>query len=491
MSCDHYWDELLARLPEPKNVWRHFFELCKVPRGSGNCEGIRNRLIEIAHGMGCEAEADEAGNLILRKPGVEGKPIVCLQGHMDMVNQKVDNSTHDFSVDPIRPRIDGPYLKATGTSLGADNGIGVALGLAILEDRDLRHPPLEMLITRDEEIGLVGASRMPPGLLRSKYLINVDSEEEFALCIGCAGGYQVNIDVPSERRDPFPGYVPYRLYLHGLKGGHSGVDINLGRANALKIVPRLLIAASRVAPYQLVSLIGGTAHNAIPRSAEAFLYIPEAQAEAFRAAVFAEFDIFRRDYLQIEPDSALDLSPCSPPELPPLTLEDTTRVIDFFNIVPFGVVRMSPVVQGLVQTSYTLAVCNTDETGFHCVSSARSPAVSEKNYVYSLLHSLCRNFGAVLSPRKNEYPGWEPDTSHHLFHTTKAAHSEALGREPHVYAIHAGLECGLIKERYPHMDMVSVGPEINFPHSPDERLLIESVPRLYHLLTRTLAKLAK
>jgi dipeptidase D len=490
--------EVLEALPEPKRVWAHFLACTTIPRRSNDTpDGARGRhkkiteaLLAWAAARGIEGFTDSAENVILRRkasPGYEEKPAICLQGHMDMVCEAAAGHVIDFETDPIVPKIEGEWITADGTSLGADNGIGIGAALALLEDEEFKCGTLEALITRDEETGLFGAAAMDTGVLQAKYLINVDSEEEYAICIGCAGGWTAELTLHAERA-PAEG-VPLRVSCMGMLGGHSGVDIHEGRANALKIVARVLKPAEETG-FRLVSLSGGTAHNAIPRDASAEVVVPAEQVEAFKAAVGAAFEAFKAEFERIETKvPTLDIVPAEP-ALPPLTLASTRKVINFVNTIVHGPVRMSPDIAELVETSFTLAVLATADDGtISGICSGRSSRNSQLDALWEYLQSLTTLAGVGLSEKKGGYPGWSPNPEGALTKSFAAAHEEAMGKKAHIYSIHAGLECGLIQAKYPGMDCTSIGPDIRSPHSPDEKMLIPSVERFYQLLRFGITKL--
>lgn len=497
VSLPEYIQDLQKELGEPAPVWKYMLAVTQIPRGSNMGEEMHKHLKilaflkEKAEELGCEAIVDKGQNLIIRKPasaGSEDKPTVCLQCHMDMVVQKNDDVVINFDTDPLTPRILDGYLRATGTSLGADNGIGIAACFAILEDKTLKHGPLEILVTRDEETGLYGAQELEPGVLKAKYMINVDSEEEGAVCVGCAGGFTIHhfLNTP---REAVEGYVMRNVVINNFVGGHSGVDIDLGRANPNHVMARLLTATK--VEYRMVSFECGTAHNAIPRKAAMVVAVPAADAETFAADLKKEFDLFYHEYKTIEAAATFECSAAADVTLLPITVAATRQAINFLHLMPFGPIRMSPITKGTPETSITCAVASTaDPEKLKFISSVRSFSESQKDWMYSRLKTFGEVCGMEVSEMIGSYPGWEPNVESPLTKATVAACREAFDKEPKVYAIHAGLECGLFMTKYPNLDCCSIGPELNFPHSPDERLLIESVPRFYNILVKILANLA-
>lgn len=412
---------------------------------------------------------------------------MCLQGHMDMVCQKDDSVEIDFLNDPIIPRIAGEYLMATGTSLGADNGIGVAMCFAMLEDKELKHGPLEILITRDEEIGLVGAAALEPNILKAKYLINVDSEAENSVCVGCSGSFTLEMTLPAVRAAA-PGTVLRQIVLNKFVGGHSGCDIHLGRAHPLVTLGRLLMAANS-SEARVVSVDCGTARNAIPRKCVAVLAVPEDKVDAFDTAIAEEFKKFQHEYALIEKEATCEVLPAEA-AMEPLTVESSRDFLNFIETYPFGVQRYSPECRDFVETSVNCGVAQTLENGhMKFTSSVRSSSLTQMDMMYNKILCICNMCHMTWSEKMGAYPGWEPNLQSNLTKSMIAAYKEVTNVDPHVYSIHAGLECGLFLKQYPDLDCSSVGPELNFPHSPDERLKISTVAPLYEVLKTCLGKL--
>lgn len=414
------------------------------------------------------------------------KPTVCLQCHMDMVVQKDDDVSINFDTDPLVPRIVDGYLRATGTSLGADNGIGIAACFAILEDNSIKHGPLEVLVTRDEETGMYGATDLEPGILKASYMINVDSEEENAICIGCAGGFTVSMTLPLPR-EPLPAATHLSLVLNNFVGGHTGADIHLGRANPLHVLGRLLSASP--CEVRLVSVACGTADNAIPRKCVAEVAVAAADAARFTAAMEGEFAHFHKEYQRIETKASLTMTTTAATQQP-ASAAATRSFVGFLEVCPYAVQRYSPVEPDAVETSMTCAIASSDAQRVTFVASVRSSSNSQMDMMYNKLRCVCDMAGLALSPKKAPYPGWEPKPDSPLTRALIQAYQQTVGVTPRVYAIHAGLECGLFMEKYPQLDCSSIGPELNFPHSPDERLKISSVAPFYRVLTSALENLA-
>ena len=477
---------------EPKALWRHFDQILTIPRGSKEEERIRGHVIEIAERRGLTHTTDDTGNVVIRKPatpGYENAPVTILQSHLDMVNDKNSDVEHDFTKDPIEPRRDGHYLVATGTTLGSDNGIGVAAMLAILEADDITHGPLELLFTTDEETGLTGAAALSGEMLKGRRLINLDSEEEGTLCVGCAGGADTALTLPLRSSTTTDGSTAFQLKLHGLKGGHSGVDIHLQRGNAVKLLARALYATSLKAPFHLAAFEGGNKHNAIPREAFGTVVLPSEDADAFTGAMQDELAAISEEFRPADPDMRLDMAPAEVPAQA-WDVETTASVLRLLTVLPHGVLSMSYAIPDLVETSTNLATVGQQDGSLAISLSSRSSVDSALTALRQRIRAIGTLAGAAVE-ENHGYPGWKPNLKSPLLNVVKAVHLEELGREPDIKAIHAGLECGIIGDKVPGMDMISFGPQIEFPHSPDERVKIDSVERFYRLVTATLTRLAE
>ncbi len=474
---------------EPKELWKHFDTILTIPRCSKNEQAMRDYVISVAESKGLPYKQDSTGNVVVSKPGTAGHenaPITILQSHLDMVCEKNADVEHDFSQDPIKPRREGDYLYATGTTLGSDNGIGVAAALAIMESDQLEHGPLEFLFTVDEETGLTGASQLQADLLEGRRLINLDSEEEGTLYIGCAGGAGVNLTLPLEKEPAPGGGVALEVKLHGLRGGHSGVDIHLQRGNAIKLLARMLNSVRAQVDFRLAGFAGGNMHNAIPREAFATVVLDASNRGAFESELQQRFEAVREQFKPADPDMKLAVSETRADQV--LTDDAGTRVLDLLNALPHGVMAMSYDIPDLVETSSNLATVSTNgELRIHV--SNRSSADPEIQAIQERIMSIGRLAGAACEETEG-YPGWKPNLDSPLLKVAKDVHKEVLGKEPEIKAIHAGLECGIIGEKYPGMDMVSLGPQIEFPHSPNERVHIGSVADFYTYLTALLVRLA-
>jgi dipeptidase D len=478
---------------EPQPVWSHFDRILTIPRPSKGEEEIRRYVVERAEARGLETRRDAAGNVVVTVPataGHEDAPVVVLQSHLDMVQEKDRDVDFDFAKDAIRPVRDGEYLKADGTTLGSDNGMGVAAMLAVMESGDLVHGPLELLFTMDEETGLTGASELAPDLLHGERLLNLDTEEEGALYVGCAGGGDSLLRLPLADEAATGGAV-LEVKLTGLKGGHSGVDIHLQRGNAIQLLARILHAAEGEIPFPVgvVAFEGGTAHNAIPREAFATVRVPAGEEAAFEAAVRKELEKVRNEYRPADPDVELDVHRAAGGADRVLDAATSRRVLSLLAALPHGVQAMSYDIPDLVETSTNLATVKRKGGVLEVLMSSRSSVDS----AIAALRGRIRAVGELAGADVEEgggYPGWKPDMDSELLRVMRRLHEEVLGEEPEVKAIHAGLETGIIGEKYPGMDMISFGPQIEFPHSPDERVHVASVGRFWKLLKATLAELA-
>ena len=475
---------------QPQGLWSNFYDLTQIPRPSGQKEDVSAFLANYGRSLGLETIVDAIGNVIIRKPaspGYENHPGVILQGHMDMVPQKNNDTQFDFAKDPIEAYIDGEWVTAKGTTLGADNGIGVAAAMAILADKNVVHPPLEVLITVDEETGLYGAFALEGGVLQGKTLLNLDSESEGELYIGCAGGVDTTATfdyIPVEVEE---GDVAVKVSLTGCKGGHSGCDIHLQRANANKLLFRFLKEAVANYEARLASVEGGSLRNAIPREASAIITIPAEGLDELMDLVAEWEDLFVAEYDGIEDNIHLSAEQveCPATELP----EDVQDfLIHAITVCPHGVYRVIPEMPEIVETSNNLAMLKTEENRIivHCLT--RSSVESRKEELQEMIHSTFAMAGAEVE-FSGSYPGWQPNFNSNIMEVMKTTYLNNYGVEPKVIIIHAGLECGIIGRNYPGMDMISFGPTIEHPHSPDEKVNIASVAKFYEYLLATLKAL--
>jgi dipeptidase D len=478
----------------PQPLWNYFDQILKIPRGSGNEQEMREYMISEAKRFNCTHKVDAAGNLVIQKPGSAGhenSPTIVLQGHLDMVNEKNSDVEHDFDKDPLIPQQDGDYIKATGTTLGADNGIALATMLAMMASTDIPHGPLEMLCTVDEETGLTGASDLADDMLEGRILLNLDSEAEGELTIGCAGGGDSQLNLPIEDQATPDNTSTLSIRLYGLKGGHSGLDINLQRGNAIKMIARGLYAVSLEKTFLVSGLRGGSKHNAIPREAWAEIVIPgsTADAQAVREAFEAQIKMIHGEFRTAAPDLQLEIKPADTPDRV-WTPASTAKVLQLLMALPHGVESMSYEIASLVETSTNLAIVTDDKPGnMHILTSTRSSVGSAFDALRERIRAIGMMAGATVE-EEMAYPGWQPNTDSKLLTLVKQIHKDVLGTDPGVVALHAGLECGIIGEKFEGMDMISFGPTIEFPHSPDERIKIGTVDNFYKLLTAILKKLA-
>ena len=482
---------------EPKVVWNNFYQITRIPRPSKHEGKIRQYLLDWGTSRGFETFADKTGNVIIRvpaTPGFENRKGVILQGHMDMVPQKNNDTVHNFVEDPIETRVDGEWLRAQGTTLGADNGLGVAMALSVLEDPDVKHGPVEVLVTYDEETGMTGARALEPGILNGDILINLDSETEGELYVGCAGGLDATAYATYEPQ-PWPetGYACYELAVKGFQGGHSGMDIILCRANANKVMARALLPLLKDAGAKLIDLEGGTLRNAIPREAFATLYVPEdkvAEAEAIVAKVAANV---KKEHAATDPGCEFIFKPyeckegecCHGDECKYVPDADALRFVRSIIACPDGVERMSDAMPGLVETSNNMAMVKVEKGEFFVKSLLRSSVDSAKDFLAERLAAVFELAGAEVK-FDGGYSGWAPNNASPILHTMKKVYKDLYGKEPKVMAIHAGLECGILGGIYPDWDMVSFGPTLMSPHSPDERAHIPSVPKAWEFLKAVL-----
>lgn len=477
---------------EPTSLWNRFDEILAIPRPSKKEEGMRRYVLDLAARKGLRHREDATGNLVVEKPaspGHEGAPIVVLQGHLDMVTEKNAGVTHDFERDPIVPRREDGWVKATGTTLGADNGIGVAAILGVMMADDLVHGPLELLFTVDEETGLTGVVALDPEAiaLRGKLLLNLDSEEEGAVTIGCAGGAVSKLLLPRDTGSVPEGSAVLELKLSGLKGGHSGLDIGQQRGNAVQLLARALHAAGP--GFRLASFQGGNKHNALAREAVARVIVPAGQQGAFVEAVEREIAGIRDEYRVMEPDLRFEASEGGDSGSV-WSGELGRKVLLLLNALPHGVLAMSHDIAGLVESSVNLAAVSEEGGDVVVLLSVRSSVGSALEAHRRRLRAFADLVGARVEENAG-YPAWKPNVESPLLKRFQEVHKRVQGTEPELRAVHAGLECGVIGEKFPGMDMISFGPVIEGAHSPDERVKIDSVARFYPLLTETLAALAR
>jgi dipeptidase D len=452
-------------------------------------EAVTRYMVDFGNRLGLETRQDATGNVVIRKPASPGfadrKPLT-LQAHLDMVPQKNGHVAHDFRNDPIDARVDGDWVRARDTTLGADNGIGVAMAMSALADGALQHGPLEALFTVDEEVGMDGANGLEPGFVKGRILLNCDSEEEGKLFVGCAGGADLNISFQYGKGAPLiAGDVSVRLFLSGLKGGHSGIDIHLGRANANKLMFRFLKEAVRSHGARLASVSGGSLRNAIPREAEAIITLPKDNAETLWELVADYQDLYRAEYAGVEDGITFTAGMAGTPHvLIPEEIQDD--LINAVEACQNGVVTMLHDFPGIVESSSNLAVVESSEGLIEIKILARSSSESRKAALLSSLESVFSLAGAKVE-YGGAYSGWQPDASSPILKVMEDVYREMYGRRPEATVMHAGLECGIIQGVYPGIDMISFGPDIRHPHSPAEAVSIPSVARVWEYLKATLA----
>ena len=472
---------------EPKQVWKYFHEITQIPRPSKFEQGMIKYLKEFGKQHNLETTVDKVGNVIIRKPatkGMENRKGVIFQTHLDMVPQKNSDKKHDFEKDPIETIVDGEWVRANGTTLGADNGIGVASTMAVLASKDIQHGPLEALFTIDEETGMTGVFGLKKGLLKGDILMNLDSEDEGELYVGCAGGVDVNVTKSYKQEKAPEGMVAYKVVAKGLKGGHSGVDIALGRANSNKIMFRFLMQAESDYAIRLAEAAGGDLRNAIPRESYSVLFVPENKTKEFEKFVKGYEKMYQAEFSETEPDLKFTCSKTEPPKKV-MKKEEQYKIIRALFACPNGVQRMSQAMKGLVETSNNLAIVRCINGKFEAYNLTRSSVDSSKEATAWKIAGVFHLIGADVT-LTGTYPGWKPDMKSPILQTMSDVYKKMFGNVPEKKAIHAGLECGLIGGVYPNLDMISFGPTIRYPHSPDEKVNIASVVKFWDFLVGTL-----
>lgn len=473
---------------KPSVVWNNFHALTRIPRPSKKESRAVEYLYEFGKSLGLETVKDEIGNIIIRKPatpGMENRKGVILQGHCDMVPQKNPDVEHDFEKDPIETWIDGEWVKAKGTTLGADNGIGVAMAMSVLQSDDIKHGPVEVLVTIDEETGMTGANELKPGVLHGDILINLDSETEGELYIGCAGGVDASASIPYRTEQvPEGWHHAHLIRVSGCQGGHSGMDIILCRANANKLLARVLLPLVRDYGVRLASVEGGNMRNAIPREAEAVVLIPDGKVGEVDQYLHELLPVLKTEYAVTDPQLYVGMRACEEPEAC-MAEEDALRCMRALLSVPEGVERMSDQMPGMVETSNNTAIVRTENGKFVIKTLMRSSVDSAKEALTEKMRAVIELAGGTVE-FTGGYSGWAPDAESPVLHTMKSVYEKLYGKTPAVLAIHAGLECGIIGGKYPGLDMVSCGPTIMSPHSPDERLHIPSVEKCWNFLKAVL-----
>lgn len=475
----------------PEKVFYWFEELSKIPRCSKEEQKVSDWLVEFAKKRNLEYVQDEALNVIIRKPGTEGYEnhnYVTLQGHMDMVCEKNLDTGHDFSKDPIKLRVEDDYIYATGTTLGADDGIAVAYQLALLDSEDIPHPPLEMLITTDEETGMGGASYLSPDNIKGKTLINIDSEEEGVFLVSCAGGMRDKIKLNIEWEDPKDNYLPFKIKLSGLKGGHSGMEIIKERGNANKLMGRFLLDVNDTMDFYIYSVNGGAKDNAIPREFVAKILLKTQDFNEMESKIRKWNDILKKEYRVQDANIEIVISKISEDVKKVFSKKTSQRLITLLNLIPNGVLGMSPEIENLVETSSNLGVVTTYENFIEFDSSIRSSVESKKNQVHQTLKLISELVGAEITT-SGPYPAWQYKPESKIREIFKKVYIEKFNEEPKIAAVHAGLECGILSEKLKDVDMISFGPNMFDVHTPDEHISISSVNKMWDFLKTVLKNL--
>ncbi len=473
---------------KPACVWRNFYKLTQVPRPSGHLEKIQQFLLDFGKEAGVMAVKDPAGNILFRKPaspGMEGRKGIILQAHMDMVPQKTPESTHNFETDPIEPWIDGEWVKAKGTTLGADNGLGVASIMAIMEDKTLVHGPIDALITADEETGMFGANDLPKDELQGDILLNLDSEHWGKFVIGSAGGIDVTATLEYKEVETDPDDAAVRVTIKGLRGGHSGLEIHEGRGNANKLMVRLVREAIEELDARLAIWHGGNMRNAIPFKAEVVLTLPKENVEALKELAADWQEDFNDEYKIIEPQGIEVIAEEVEAPKTELPVEIQDNIVDAIYACHDGVIRMIPSYPNVVETSSNLAIIDIENGKAGIKILARSSREDMKDYVVKMLES-CFNMAGMKVETAGSYGGWDPNPDSEVLHLLLKEYKELFGEDGIIQVDHAGLECSVILGKYPHLDVVSLGPTMKSPHTTTERALIATVEPFWQLLKKTL-----
>lgn len=474
----------------PKNVWGYFAQICATPHPSKHEGAILELLKNFAKEHNLSLRQDETGNIVIEKPasaGYENKDGVILQAHVDMVPQKNSDKDFDFTKDPITAYVDGEWVTADGTTLGADNGIGCAAMLAVLADKNLVHPRLEALFTVDEETGLTGANGLADGMITGKTLLNLDSEDEGELYVGCAGAVNNTVSMDYNTENAPADYTTFEVNLKGLKGGHSGMEIILQRGNANKLITRFIREQILANGIRLVEIDGGGLRNAIPREAKAVVVVPNANLETFAVAAKAFEATLQMEYALVEDSIIFSVEETSA-ATKVLTLEHQKAIVAALTATPNGIFRMSDAVEGLVETSTNMSRVELKEGKLCILFMTRCMVNYGKKELNAMIRSVWELAGATVA-ETGDYDGWAPNMESNVLSKMQNLYSSLYGKVPEVKAIHAGLECGIIGAQYEGLDMISFGPTIRFPHSPDEKVKIDTVEKFYDFLTKSLAEL--
>jgi dipeptidase D len=471
----------------PREIWKYFYDLTQIPRPSGKEAAVIAYVKKFGEDLGLETVVDEVGNVIIRKPatpGMENRKGIILQGHLDMVPQANSDTPHNFETDPIKARVDGEWVKATGTTLGADNGIGVATAMAIMAAKNLKHGPIEALMTIDEETGMTGAFNLKAGMIQGDIFINLDSEDEGEVYVGCAGGTNANITLTIEREPVPSGDSAMKISVSGLKGGHSGVDINLERGNSNKILFRLLYELTHKYGVRIAMVDGGNLRNAIPREAGAVIVVKDQDRYNIQSTVAAFEKVVMNELSSADPGVKVSIQDTDKPASV-IEMDSASRLIRAVYGCPNGVIRMSTDMIGLVETSTNLAIVKSDENEVFIKCLLRSSVDSAREDLKNMFASVFTLAGATIV-FDGEYPGWKPNMDSAILKAARQVYQDLYGKIPEIKAIHAGLECGILGGVYPNWDMLSIGPTIRFPHSPDEKVNIATVQKFWDFLVKIL-----
>jgi len=478
---------------DPKVVWKNFYALTQIPRPSKHEGKVIEYLYNWGKEHGFETIKDETGNIIIRvpaTPGMENCKGVILQGHMDMVPQKTSDSDHDFLKDPIKAYVDGEWVTADRTTLGADNGIGVAMGLSVLEDPSVKHGPVEVLVTYDEETGMTGANNLKPGVLKGDILINLDSEEEGELCVGCAGGLDAAASFNYRKYNTPAGSKGLKITVKGLQGGHSGMDISLYRANANKVMARMLLPVMEMFGVKVVSFTGGSLRNAIPFEAEAEVILPAENVKAVKESIQNIFAEIKAEFAESDPSAVLFVEDVKPADKF-IQASVMLNAVKAMLACPSGVIRMSRTMEGLTETSINMAIVRTEKGKITIHSLMRSAVDSAKAALAQRVRCVFELAEADQVVFKGGYSGWTPKLDTPANKVMMEQYQKVYGKPMKIMATHGGLECAIMGAKYPNWEMVSVGPTIKYPHSPDEKVNIASVARTWEYLKAVLANIPK
>ncbi|MBP5258208.1 MAG: aminoacyl-histidine dipeptidase [Prevotella sp.] len=477
---------------KPENIWRNFYALTQVPRPSGHLEKVQQFLLDFAQKAGVEAFKDPAGNIVMKKPAspdMENRKTVILQAHIDMVPQKTKDSTHVFETDPIETWIDGEWVKARNTTLGADDGLGVAAIMAVMEDKTLKHGPIEALCTADEETGMYGANDLPAGELSGEILLNLDTEDEGEMIIGSAGGIDITATLDYKEVETDADDAAVKVTLKGLKGGHSGLEIGVGRANANKLMARFLRSAISECDARLTSWNGGNMRNAIPFECETVITLPKENVEALRELVADWKELFKEEFAGIEETEKIEFFSEDverPAMQVPVEIQD--NLLNAIYACHNGVLRYIPTIPNIVETSSNLAIVEIGGGKAAVKILARSASESMKDFIAETIES-CFNMAGMKVTLSGGYGGWNPNTDSEIVKVMAKIYKDLFDEEPRIQVVHAGLECSIILSKYPGLDICSFGPTLRSPHTANERAHIPSVPKFWEFLKKTLEEI--